>query len=356
MTSPPYILEHLEEMAKILKHPQVFSYLHIPVQSGSDRVLEDMKREYTCSDFEHIVNYLTEHVPGMTIATDIIAAFPTETEAMFAETMALVQRHQFAIMNYTQFYPRPGTPAAKMKRVMTTKEARRRTKAISEVFNAWDPYASMVGSRVRVWITEEMARDKVQMIGHTKNYTQVLIACDKSLFGSSVEVDITKHIRFAVFGVIVPGTEKRNQIQPVVLGLGSSITQTDTNGNRVGDVDDQQADATKEARSEGSSCCGGADENGVCCAQKEVRETPGGSSEGLVWEEGGCCDGAVERDVNDGQCVTDTLATMPASTDVSLSERRGLVYWLQSDQALVAALVLVVALFLRCAAELVAAE
>lgn len=58
MTNPPYILEHLDEMAKILAHPRVYSFLHVPVQSGSDEVLADMKREYCRADFEHVVNFL----------------------------------------------------------------------------------------------------------------------------------------------------------------------------------------------------------------------------------------------------------------------------------------------------------
>lgn len=60
MTNPPYILEHLEEMAKILNHPRIYSFLHIPIQSGSDAVLTDMKREYCCDDFKHIVDFLRE--------------------------------------------------------------------------------------------------------------------------------------------------------------------------------------------------------------------------------------------------------------------------------------------------------
>lgn len=60
MTNPPYIWEHLERMAEILNHPRVYSFLHIPVQSGSDKVLADMKREYSVDDFTFIVRYLTE--------------------------------------------------------------------------------------------------------------------------------------------------------------------------------------------------------------------------------------------------------------------------------------------------------
>jgi threonylcarbamoyladenosine tRNA methylthiotransferase CDKAL1 len=58
MTNPPYILEYLEQMALILDHPRVYSFLHIPIQSGSDAVLQDMKREYSSDDFRHIVDYL----------------------------------------------------------------------------------------------------------------------------------------------------------------------------------------------------------------------------------------------------------------------------------------------------------
>jgi threonylcarbamoyladenosine tRNA methylthiotransferase CDKAL1 len=119
MTNPPYILEHLEEMAKILSHPRVYSFLHIPVQAASDKVLRDMRREYTCAEFKRVVEFLRERVPGLTIATDIICGFPTETAEDFEETLALVRQYQFPVLFINQFYPRPGTPAAKMPRVPT---------------------------------------------------------------------------------------------------------------------------------------------------------------------------------------------------------------------------------------------
>jgi threonylcarbamoyladenosine tRNA methylthiotransferase CDKAL1 len=67
-------------MAKILNHPRVYSFLHVPVQSGSDSVLMDMKREYCSDDFRQVVDFLKERVPGITIATDLICGFPTETD------------------------------------------------------------------------------------------------------------------------------------------------------------------------------------------------------------------------------------------------------------------------------------
>lgn len=117
MTNPPYILEHLEEMAKILRHPRVYSFLHVPVQSASDSVLMDMKREYCQADFRHVTDFLKERVPGVTIATDVICGFPTETEDDFEETMQLVEEYKFPSLFINQFFPRPGTPAAKMPRI-----------------------------------------------------------------------------------------------------------------------------------------------------------------------------------------------------------------------------------------------
>jgi threonylcarbamoyladenosine tRNA methylthiotransferase CDKAL1 len=76
MTNPPFILEHLKEIAAVLRHPCVYTFLHVPVQSGSDSVLTAMNREYTASEFRTVVDTLTELVPGMQIATDIICGFP----------------------------------------------------------------------------------------------------------------------------------------------------------------------------------------------------------------------------------------------------------------------------------------
>lgn len=80
MTNPPYILEHLHNIALILNHPRVFQFMHICVQSGNDEILDKMNREYYVKDFEQVCDYLMKNVPGITIATDIICGFPGETE------------------------------------------------------------------------------------------------------------------------------------------------------------------------------------------------------------------------------------------------------------------------------------
>ncbi|KAM9025622.1 threonylcarbamoyladenosine tRNA methylthiotransferase isoform 2-T3 [Ara ararauna] len=188
MTNPPYILEHLEEMAKILSHPRVYAFLHIPVQSASDSVLMDMKREYCVADFKQVVDFLKTKVPGITIATDIICGFPGETDEDFQETVKLVEQYRFPSLFINQFYPRPGTPAAKMHQVPAAVK-KQRTKDLSQLFHSYSPYDHKVGERQRVLVTEE-SFDSNYYVAHNPFYEQVLVPKDPLLMGKMVEVNI----------------------------------------------------------------------------------------------------------------------------------------------------------------------
>lgn len=188
MTNPPYILEHLEEMAKILNHPRVYSFLHIPVQSASDSVLMDMKREYCVADFKRVVDFLKEKVPGITIATDIICGFPGETDQDFQETVKLVEEYKFPSLFINQFYPRPGTPAAKAEQVPAHVK-KQRTKDLSRVFHSYNPYDHKIGERQQVLVTEESFDSKFY-VAHNRFYEQVLVPKNPAFMGKMVEVDI----------------------------------------------------------------------------------------------------------------------------------------------------------------------
>ncbi|XP_076246694.1 threonylcarbamoyladenosine tRNA methylthiotransferase [Calliopsis andreniformis] len=201
MTNPPYIMEHLEEMSKILKHPKVYSFLHIPVQSGSDQVLADMKREYTCADFEQVVNYLNDRVPGLTIATDIICGFPTETEDDFEGTMKLCERYKFPSLFINQFFPRPGTPAARMPKI-SAQEVKRRTKRLSEFFQSYSPYTNRIGLIQDVLVTE-ISHDKKHYVGHNKSYEQVLVPLKSEYLGKMITVKIVETTKYSMKGIPV---------------------------------------------------------------------------------------------------------------------------------------------------------
>ena len=92
MTNPPFILDHLDAIAKWLNHPRVFSFLHVPVQSGDDDVLLRMNREYTAAEFRRVADFLLARVPNLNLATDVICGFPGETEEQFENTVKVGAR------------------------------------------------------------------------------------------------------------------------------------------------------------------------------------------------------------------------------------------------------------------------
>lgn len=212
MTNPPYILEHLDEISKILNHPRVYSFLHVPVQSGSDQVLVDMKREYFRSDFEKVVDFLKTKSPGVTIATDIICGFPTETEKDFEDTMDLCRKYKFPSLFINQFFPRPGTPAAKMPKV-PPQQVKQRTKKLSEFFQSYEPYGHKIGEIQNILITE-ISHDKKHFVGHNKYYEQVLVPMDEKFMGKMITVKIIEATKHSMKGELINEVTLSEKIIP----------------------------------------------------------------------------------------------------------------------------------------------
>ncbi|KAI8837595.1 hypothetical protein BC829DRAFT_428340 [Chytridium lagenaria] len=198
MTNPPYILEHLDEMVKILNHPKVFSFLHVPVQCGSDKVLDDMRRQYTVEDFVKVVDTLRNGVPSCTIATDIICGFPTETEEDFEGSMELLRRYKFSVLHISQFYARPGTPAALLPRVPSS-EIKARSRIASAFFNSYSTYDDLLGQTLKVVVTE-ISSDGLFYVGHDKSYRQVLVPLLPALLGRVIHVRVVRTGKFFVEG------------------------------------------------------------------------------------------------------------------------------------------------------------
>jgi len=199
MTNPPFILDHLDEIAEVLRHPRVFSFLHVPVQSGCNSVLEMMNREYTVEEFRRVCDFLTARVPGLNLATDIICGFPSESEEDFDKTMELCEHYKFPFLNISQFYPRPGTKAADMKRVKT-QIVKARSRKLTALFKTYMPFEHMVGARyVRVWVATEVSKSG-HSVAHTKGYVKVLLPRNDELRGTSLYVKIVSAAKFHVVG------------------------------------------------------------------------------------------------------------------------------------------------------------
>ena len=207
MTNPPFILEHLAAISEQLKHPACFAYLHIPVQSGSDAVLLGMNREYTVAEFEKVCDDLLIAVPELELATDIIAGFPGERPEDHLDTLRLLRKYRFPHCHISQFYPRPGTPAARMKRVPTD-VVKARSREITIEVDSWrNAYDHLVGT-IQQCCVVDIAADKTSLVGHTKTYAQVLLqpeALDGSgnLMGCVVKVKIISASRWSVKGEVL---------------------------------------------------------------------------------------------------------------------------------------------------------
>ena len=114
----------------------------------------------------------------------------------------MIEKYRFPIINISQFYPRPGTVAAKWKRV-PTKEVKARSTEVATLFNSYNCYDWLQGQTVRVWILEKEPKKPGQMVGHTKEYVKVVLEEEEGLLGKQALVKITETSKWHVVGKIV---------------------------------------------------------------------------------------------------------------------------------------------------------
>lgn len=135
MGNPQHINNNIDKLIEIFKHPKMFKFLHIPVQSGSNPVLRAMKREYTAEDFKEIITRFRAEIPNITIATDVIVGFPGETEKQFYDTIEFIQEIKPDVLNISKFVPRPETAAANKQDKIDGAEIKERSKKITDTFD-----------------------------------------------------------------------------------------------------------------------------------------------------------------------------------------------------------------------------
>jgi 2-methylthioadenine synthetase len=134
MMNPMYMPRIKTNLIESYDNDKVFKFLHIPVQSGSDKVLNDMKRGHTSETFREIVKKVKERFENFTISTDIIVGFPSETEEDFQKTITLLDETKPDVVNLSKYSARPGTDAAELKQIDAA-EIKRRSKVIFEQIN-----------------------------------------------------------------------------------------------------------------------------------------------------------------------------------------------------------------------------
>ena len=174
MADPLAVGPIVDELIDAYGSEKVFKFLHLPVQSGDDAILERMKREYTVEDFERIARRFRATFPELTLSTDVIVGFPGETEREVAATIELLKRVRPDIVNVTRFSPRKGTPAAAWKAPVgwRVKEWSRRVTAVKARIGK-ETNERFVGRAMRVLTTEPGTSGTT--LARTDNYKQVVL-------------------------------------------------------------------------------------------------------------------------------------------------------------------------------------
>ncbi|MEM2227019.1 MAG: tRNA (N(6)-L-threonylcarbamoyladenosine(37)-C(2))-methylthiotransferase [Candidatus Bathyarchaeia archaeon] len=204
MMNPMYARAMLDDLLRIYEDPKVYKFIHIPVQSGSEKVLKSMKRPYSPLDFAEVAMTFRERHPDITVSTDVIVGFPSEEEEDFEETMELMAETRPDIVNISKFTPRPGTEAYRMGRIdsrILGYRSRLLTKICRDI--SYSNNLKYLGRELWVTFSEECGK---RSVGRLNNYRKVIV--DRpDLVGSSNLVRIEEVSPRGFRGRLVLGSE-----------------------------------------------------------------------------------------------------------------------------------------------------
>jgi len=192
MMDPNNLTLILDDLIKLIKSDKIFKFFHIPVQSGNDDILKKMERPYTIKEFKKIIKKLRKETPEITISTDIICGFPSETEEQFNDSVKLIKEIKPDVLNISRFWPRPGTKAALMKNQVHGRITKKRSQILTKEFNK---ICTMRNKKWLGWKGEILVDEIGQegsFIGRNYCYKPVVIKSKNNLLGKKVNVKINK--------------------------------------------------------------------------------------------------------------------------------------------------------------------
>ena len=203
VTSHPW--DFTDDMIKVIsQRDNIMPYIHLPLQSGSSRILKLMGRRYTKDEYLTLFNKIRESVKGASITTDIIVGFPGETREDFEETLDVVNKCKFDGAFTFIFSPREGTPAASMKDDITLEEKEKRLQELNTLINKYSKESNekLLNKTVRVLVTGVSEKDDSKVCGYTENMKLVNVEAPKSVINKIINVKITEAKSFSLDGVM----------------------------------------------------------------------------------------------------------------------------------------------------------
>ncbi len=213
-----FVTSHPKDMSREILQavrdlPRVCEHLHMPAQSGSDRILKAMNRKYTAAHYRELAAQAREIVPGIAIASDFIVGFPGETEEEFAQTASLVREMRFQNSFVFKYSPRPGTTAAKLPDDVAAEEKKRRNLELLEIqlrVNR-EEHAAFVGREVEALAEGVSARDARRVTGRLRTNHIVVFPGGAELAGRLLRVRILSATPLTLVGEL---TDLTSNVQP----------------------------------------------------------------------------------------------------------------------------------------------
>lgn len=202
VTSHPW--DFTDKMIDVIsKCENIMPYIHLPIQSGSDRILKLMGRKYTIDEYLEIVDKLRKKIPNVSITTDIIVGFPGETDEDFEKTIDIYNKVKYDLAYTFIFSPREGTPAAKMKDETSMEVKKERLAKLNQLVNKYALASNkkMKDKVVSVLIVGESDK-KGKYMGYTENMKLVNVSSGEEYVGKIVPVKITNVKTWSLDGVV----------------------------------------------------------------------------------------------------------------------------------------------------------
>ena len=189
MMHPKNILNDVDEIIDAMKHPNVYNFIHLPVQSGSDKVLSEMRRGHTIEQYVDIVSKFKSEIPGLTLAVDIIVGYPTETDEDFDLTVELLENIKPSLIHLSKYQHRKGAISSSLREIPRD-VMKKRSKFLSKIKSqiTEEENKLLVGTTQKVLVLEKGS--KGGFIAKTDSYIPVIV--DDVELGSFVDVKITE--------------------------------------------------------------------------------------------------------------------------------------------------------------------
>jgi threonylcarbamoyladenosine tRNA methylthiotransferase CDKAL1 len=192
MMTPNLITEMQTRLITAFDNPKIFKFLHLPVQSGDDSVLQYMRRFYTAAEFKEIVKTFRTEFPQLTLATDVIVGFPGETEEAFENTLRLLEEVKPDVTNVSKFFARPKTIAARMKEGLVGKEETKRRSTV-----AAELAKRLSAERNQRWVgwsgevlVDEKGKVEGSWVGRNFAYKPIVVKSTDNLLGKTLQVKV----------------------------------------------------------------------------------------------------------------------------------------------------------------------